>query len=175
MTAWRLIFLTLPLDIDLIALLAGTWLALPWAFALLLGAVLAPTDPVLASDVQVGPPKTGEEDEVRSALTSEAGVNDGAEFPFVHLAIALAASSMTGEPWLGEWLNGIVSEASSPRVIGINDWAWKKGHQYGSILCDLERRNMIDLLLDREPATVEAWPAGRPSVEIVSRDRGGLC
>ncbi|MCE6951519.1 cation:proton antiporter [Cereibacter sphaeroides] len=104
LTTWRLIFLTLPLSIVLITLLAGTWLALPWALALLLGAVLAPTDPVLASDVQVGPPKTGEEDEVRFALTSEAGVNDGAAFPFVHLAIALAASSVTQEPWLLKWL-----------------------------------------------------------------------
>lgn len=101
---WRLIFLTLPLGIALIAVLAGTWLALPLAMALLPGAVLAPTDPVLASDVQVGPPKTGEEDEVRFALTSEAGVNDGAAFPFVHLAIALAAASVTHEPWALDWL-----------------------------------------------------------------------
>ena len=93
MITWRLIFLTLPLGIALIALLAGTWLALPWTMALLLGAVLAPTDPVLASDVQVGPPKSGEEDEVRFALTSEAGVNDGAAFPFVHLAIVLSAAA----------------------------------------------------------------------------------
>ena len=52
---------------------------------------LAPTDPVLAADVQVGPPGTGEEDEVRFALTSEAGLNDGLAFPFVNLAIAIAA------------------------------------------------------------------------------------
>lgn len=69
--------------------------------------------------------------------------------------------------------NGLVSEASSPRVIGIDDWAWRKGHRYGSILCDLERRKVIDLLPDREPATVEAWLIEHPSVEIVSRDRGG--
>ena len=68
------------------------WLGLPWVIALLLAAVLVPTDPVLASDVQVGPPRTGEEDEVRFGLTSEAGINDGAAFPFVHLAIALSLS-----------------------------------------------------------------------------------
>ena len=73
--------------------------------ALLLGAVLAPTDPVLASDVQVGPPKSGEEDEVRFALTSEAGINDGAAFPFVHLAIILSAAAVTQEPWLWDWLS----------------------------------------------------------------------
>ncbi|UIJ32233.1 ISL3 family transposase [Cereibacter azotoformans] len=69
--------------------------------------------------------------------------------------------------------NGLASEAPPPRVIGIDDWAWRKGHRYGSILCDLERRKVIDLLPDREPATVEAWLAEHPSVEIVSRDRGG--
>lgn len=66
---WRLILVTLPLSIVAITVLAGTWMGLSWPVALLLGAALAPTDPVLASDVQVGPPKTGEEDEVRFGLT----------------------------------------------------------------------------------------------------------
>ena len=59
------------------------------------------------------------------------------------------------------------------RVIGIDDWAWKRGHRYGSIVCDLERREIVDVLPDREAATVEAWMAAHPEVEIVSRDRGG--
>lgn len=101
---WRLILVTLPLSILAITGLMGWGLGLPWTAALLLGAALAPTDPVLAADVQVGPPRTGEEDEVRFGLTSEAGLNDGAAFPFVHLAIALALSSATGEPWLLNWL-----------------------------------------------------------------------
>jgi transposase len=65
--------------------------------------------------------------------------------------------------------------ASRPasRVIGIDDWAWKRGHRYGSIVCDLERREIVDVLPDREAATVEAWLADHPEVEIVSRDRGG--
>jgi transposase len=63
--------------------------------------------------------------------------------------------------------------SSIPRVIGIDDWAWRKGHRYGTIVCDLERRTIIDLLPDREPATVAAWLAERPSVEIIARDRGG--
>lgn len=62
---------------------------------------------------------------------------------------------------------------SAPRVIGIDDWAWRKGHRYGTLICDLERREIIDLLPDREPATVAAWLASRPSVEIIARDRGG--
>lgn len=104
MVTWRLLAVTMPLGIVTIAGLCAWVLGLPWAIALLLAASLAPTDPVLASDIQVGPPKTGEEDEVRFGLTSEAGLNDGLAFPFVHLAILLATAAAAGEPWLGEWL-----------------------------------------------------------------------
>lgn len=58
------------------------------------------------------------------------------------------------------------------RVLGIDDWAWKKGQTYGTILVDLERRRTIDLLPDRSTETVIAWLRGHPEVEIVSRDRG---
>ncbi|MEM9813827.1 MAG: ISL3 family transposase [Pseudomonadota bacterium] len=64
-------------------------------------------------------------------------------------------------------------ETVAPRVIGIDDWAWKKGHRYGTIICDLEQRRVIDILPDREAGTVEAWLAERRGIEIVSRDRGG--
>lgn len=63
-------------------------------------------------------------------------------------------------------------ERSALRVTEIDDWAWRKGHRYGTIVCDLERRQVIDLLPDREAATVEAWLAEHLGVEIVSRDRG---
>ena len=59
-----------------------------------------------------------------------------------------------------------------PRVIGIDDWAFKRGHHYGTIICDLERRRIIDLLPDREAATVAAWLAARPSIAVIARDRG---
>lgn len=101
---WRLLAITMPLSILAITALGGWLLGLSWVAALLLGACLAPTDPVLASDVQVGPPKTGEEDEVRFGLTSEAGLNDGLAFPFVNLSIALGLATTTGEPWLKEWV-----------------------------------------------------------------------
>ena len=87
---WRLLGLAMPLSIAGIALVAYWLLGLGPASALLLGAALAPTDPVLAADVQVGPPRSGEEDEVRFTLTAEAGLNDGLAFPFVNLAIALS-------------------------------------------------------------------------------------
>lgn len=106
---WRLLGIAMPLSILGIALIGHAWLGLGLAASLLLGAVLAPTDPVLASDVQVGPPGIGVEDEVRFALTSEAGLNDGLAFPFVNLAIALAtALALEPQPnllgWAAEWV-----------------------------------------------------------------------
>jgi transposase len=62
---------------------------------------------------------------------------------------------------------------STPRIVGIDDWAWKRGHRYGTIVCDLERRRIVDVLPDREAATVEAWLSARPDISLVSRDRGG--
>ncbi|MGA8383485.1 MAG: ISL3 family transposase [Stellaceae bacterium] len=59
------------------------------------------------------------------------------------------------------------------RVVGIDDWAWKRGQRYGSIICDLERRRIVDLLPDREPVTVEEWLSRHPEVRVISRDRGG--
>jgi NhaP-type Na+/H+ or K+/H+ antiporter len=103
LTTWRLLALAMPLTIAALAFLGSWILGLGVASALLLGACLAPTDPVLASDVQVGPPQTGEEDEVRFALTSEAGLNDGLSFPFVHLAIALALAAKEGTALLQHW------------------------------------------------------------------------
>ncbi|GEP06485.1 cation:proton antiporter [Methylobacterium oxalidis] len=100
---WRLLGIAMPLTILALAFLASTLLGLGAAAAVLLAGALAPTDPVLASDVQVGPPQQGQEDEMRFALTSEAGLNDGLAFPFVHLAIALAAAEGFGLWQLGEW------------------------------------------------------------------------
>jgi NhaP-type Na+/H+ or K+/H+ antiporter len=106
-TTWRLLGITMPLCIGAVALLAWGAGVAP-AAALLLGAVLAPTDPVLASDVQVAGPQTGdlevdESDELRFALTSEAGLNDGLAFPFVYAAILLATEGAVRH-WALEWV-----------------------------------------------------------------------
>jgi len=58
-----------------------------------------------------------------------------------------------------------------PRVLGIDDWAFKKGDRYGTILVDLERHKVLDLLPDRDTRTVSTWLKTHPGIEIVSRDR----
>lgn len=89
-TTWRLLAVAMPLCIGAMVLV-GLAAGLPLAAALLLGAALAPTDPVLAGDVQVGPPTEGGEHPVRFSLTTEAGLNDGLAFPFIYLSIAAIA------------------------------------------------------------------------------------
>jgi transposase len=58
-----------------------------------------------------------------------------------------------------------------PPLMG-DDWSWKKRHRYGTLLVDLERHKIVEVLADRESATLEQWLRGHPEVEIVSRDRG---
>jgi sodium/hydrogen antiporter len=115
---WRLLGIAMPLSIAATALLGWAGLGLGAASALLLGAVMAPTDPVLASDVQVKGPGKGddEDDEVRSTLTAEAGLNDGLAFPFTNLAIAVAV----GGSWFTGWvLEDVVLKLLVGLVIGI--------------------------------------------------------
>ncbi|WP_148614168.1 cation:proton antiporter [Nocardioides rubriscoriae] len=135
---WRLLGVALPVTIGLVALLGWAAFGLAPATALLLGAVLSPTDPVLASDVQVGGPGSSiaddapdevpyaedsttvdEAGEVRFALTSEAGLNDGLAFPFVHLAVLVVAG---GSFWAGagQWLGWyVVGKVVIGVVVGV--------------------------------------------------------
>jgi NhaP-type Na+/H+ or K+/H+ antiporter len=101
---WRLLLVTMPLAILAITGVGVLVLGLSVVASLLLAASLSPTDPVLAADVQVGGPQEGGEDNVRFALTSEAGLNDGFAFPFVHLAIAISLAVTSGSNWLADWL-----------------------------------------------------------------------
>jgi NhaP-type Na+/H+ or K+/H+ antiporter len=117
---WRLLGIAMPLTIAGVALLGWWLLPLAPAAAVLLGAALAPTDPVLASDVRVEGPTSkerndgaevsaddadeiDERDEVRFALTSEAGLNDGLAFPFVSLALLMATAGGIAD-WGLRWL-----------------------------------------------------------------------
>ena len=67
-----------------------------------------------------------------------------------------------------------VGEFASPRVLGIDDWAWRKGQRYGTILCDLERGKVVDLLADRSAESTERWLREHPGTEVISRDRASL-
>ncbi|NBH02423.1 cation:proton antiporter [Amycolatopsis sp. SID8362] len=95
-STWRLLALTMPLSILVIAALGYWWLALAPGVALLLAAALAPTDPVLAGDVGVPHPDVepdlARDNEIRFTLTTEAGLNDGLTMPFVLLGLAVAGS-----------------------------------------------------------------------------------
>ncbi|MEO6019290.1 MAG: cation:proton antiporter [Knoellia sp.] len=129
---WRLLGVAMPLCIAGVGLFAWGAFGVAAPAALLLGAALAPTDPVLASDVQVGGPNDAdvqdpeieldEEDEVRFALTSEAGLNDGLAFPFVHAAILLATVggfSQWGAHWVAwEGIGKIVLGVAVGFVLG---------------------------------------------------------
>ena len=101
-----------------------------------------------------------------------------------HLGLALGGRPAAGFakrlmlPVSKDTLLRVVRRRSRPpadllRVIDIDDWAWRRNHRYASIICNLERRRIIALLPDREPATAQAWLAAYPTIAIVARDRGG--
>ncbi|QNE13384.1 sodium:proton antiporter [Pseudarthrobacter sp. NBSH8] len=107
-TTWRLLGIAMPLCIIALTLMGLWFLGLGLGAALLVAASLAPTDPVLAAEVQVGEPaddddETDKEDEVRFGLTSEAGLNDGLAFPFVYLAIAISVVGASPSEWFPQW------------------------------------------------------------------------
>lgn len=99
---WPLLVIAMPLTVGAVALLGWWALGLAPASAILLGAALAPTDPVLARSVQVGPPGENQRHDLRFSLTAEAGLNDGLAFPFTYLAIAAVGMASLGG-WTLEW------------------------------------------------------------------------
>ncbi|MBV8704955.1 MAG: ISL3 family transposase [Acetobacteraceae bacterium] len=64
-------------------------------------------------------------------------------------------------------------EVPTPRVVGIDDWAWRRGQRYGTLIVDLERNRPLDLLPDRDAQTLEAWLKRHPGIEAIARDRAG--
>jgi NhaP-type Na+/H+ or K+/H+ antiporter len=99
----RLVSITMLVSIAAVAFVGHYWLGFGLAASALLGAVLAPTDPVLASDVQVGAPGEGDHSHSKMALTAEAGMNDGTAFPFTWLAVLLATGELSQKGW-GGWV-----------------------------------------------------------------------
>lgn len=113
----RLAFVSMTISVALTAAFGYYLLALPLGAAILLGGVLAPTDPVLASDVQVR--HMGDKDPLRFTLTSEAGMNDGTAFPFIMLGLALLGAPASYE-LLGNWmLKDVLWSTATALVVGI--------------------------------------------------------
>lgn len=118
MARWRtpilLATVSMAITVGLIAALAVFALGLPWGAGILLGAILAPTDPVLATDVQVRHP--GDRDQLRFTLTCEAGMNDGSAFPFVMLGLGLLGLHDLGD-WGLKWLLVDVLWATAAAIV----------------------------------------------------------
>lgn len=136
MSPLRLVTIAMILGMAAAMLIGYTLLGLSLASAVLLGAVLAPTDPVLASEVQVGPPNEQRKSETKFALTAEAGLNDGMAFPFVWLAIFLSLDKLqTGSEWLTWFGYDVVYKIIAGVLIG---WAFGRG--VGYLLFDLSAK-----------------------------------
>ncbi|MEH1870832.1 cation:proton antiporter [Nostoc sp.] len=97
----RLIGFLMPISIFALAIVAKLFLGMNWAEAILLGAILAPTDPVLASEVQLT--DINDQDELRFGLTSEGGLNDALAFPFVYFGLH-ALKDDNWENWFKQWI-----------------------------------------------------------------------
>jgi transposase len=103
--------------------------------------------------------------EAHEAIGSALGGEPGSRLT-VRLAIATSPDTLLRR------VKQLEGESSvSPRFVGIDDWAWRKGRRYGTIVVDLERGDVIDLLPDRDATTVKKWLGDHPGVELISRDR----
>ena len=134
---FRLLVIAMPLTILALALVGWQAAGMTLAGALLLGAVLSPTDPVLAGEVQVGRPTEGGEHQVQFALTTEAGLNDGLAFPFVHLGILIATAGALSVGLFIEWalrdvfyrvIVGAAGGAAVGWLLGKSLFDWPEGN-----------------------------------------------
>ncbi|MDR5874067.1 cation:proton antiporter [Halomonas sp. CUBES01] len=113
----RLAFVSMSISVALTAAFGYYILALPLGAAVVLGAILAPTDPVLATDVQVR--HMGDKDPLRFTLTSEAGMNDGSAFPFVMLGLAMLSAPLSLDMLQGWLLKEILWSTLMALVVGV--------------------------------------------------------
>lgn len=118
---WRLPVIlasgSMAITVALVVVCSVLLFSLPIGLAVLLGAILAPTDPVLASDVQVSNP--GDADRLRFALTGEAGLNDGAAFPFVMLGLGLMGLHQLGTGAWRWWTIDVLWAVAGGLAIGM--------------------------------------------------------
>ena len=138
----RLLLIVMPLTIAIVALIGSEAMGLSLGAALLLGAALAPTDPVLAGDIGVGPPGEEEEREPNFSITAEAGLNDGLAFPFVFAGLFVAREG--GSAWLLEWALADVLYAI---VVGVAVGA-VAGYGIAALVVPLRDRRLLSHELD---------------------------
>ena len=139
--ALRLATLSMLITVSLLAALGVVLFDLPIGAAILLGAILAPTDPVLASDVQLSDPN--DRDSVRFSLTGEGGMNDGAAFPFVMLGLALLGLRDPGSGY-GRWITfDLVWPVAGGLAIGV-----LCGYAIGKLVLHLRTRHQEAVGLD---------------------------
>jgi sodium/hydrogen antiporter len=135
---WRLpvslALVSMTVTVALIALTGYYWLGLSVGAAVIFGAVLAPTDPVLASDVQVTRP--GDNDRLRFGLTGEAGLNDGTAFPFVMLGLGLLGLHELGDSWARWWLVDVAWAIPGGLLVG-----YVLGLGIGTLVLYMRRRH----------------------------------
>ncbi len=135
-STWVLLLAVMPLTMLAVFAAAHWGVGLSVAAALLLAAAIAPTDPVLAADVQTGPPTQGEDGETRFGLTSEAGLNDGLAFPFIALAISVQQGAV-------DWLHWSLVEVASDLALGVLI-GWVLGSIAGYLMFRLPSAKLSD-------------------------------
>ncbi|WP_010163090.1 cation:proton antiporter [Sphingomonas sp. PAMC 26617] len=135
-STWVLLLAVMPLTMLAVFAAAHWGVGLSIAAALLLAAAIAPTDPVLAADVQTGPPTQGEDGETRFGLTSEAGLNDGLAFPFIALAISVQQGAV-------DWLHWSLVEVASDLALGVLI-GWVLGSIAGYLMFRLPSAKLSD-------------------------------
>lgn len=136
-----MLLVVMPLTIGAVAAFGHWMMGLSAGAAVVLAAALAPTDPVLAGDLGVGPPGEDREDEPSVAITAEAGMNDGLAFPFVYLGMFLA---LGGGGWFGEWVVADVLWAVPAGIAIGGAVGWLLGRAFTS----LRDRRLVSESLD---------------------------
>ncbi|HEX9172484.1 MAG TPA: sodium:proton antiporter [Telluria sp.] len=149
----RLAWLSMSITVGLVAAFSYYVLGLPLGAGVLLGAILAPTDPVLATDVQVR--HAGDYDTLRFTLTSEAGMNDGSAFPFVMLGLALLGANELGGDFTLKWLlvdvvwatlGAVAIGMAGGALLGKLSWALRNKDPKHDVLDDLVGLGLIAVI-----------------------------
>jgi NhaP-type Na+/H+ or K+/H+ antiporter len=166
LTRWRapilLATVSMAVTVALVAAFSVLVLGLPLGAGVLLGAILAPTDPVLATDVQIRHP--GDRDQLRFALTCEAGMNDGSAFPFVMLGLGLLGLHGLGENGIRWMLVDVVWATAGAVAIGVAGgtvlarigWALRRGDNKHALMDDFLGLGLIGLVYGL-CVLVQAW------------------